>query len=333
MNTFSNILDPAILFFFLGIGASLLRSNLEIPQPIGKFLSLYLLLAIGFKGGVELSQSGFSGNIILTFAVAICMALLVPVYSFFILKQKLNIYDAAGVAATYGSVSAVTFITATVFLEKHGLHFGGYMAAVLAIMESPAIIVALCLSNWIRKHDLKKKDGELGSLPPQMRIRDILKDAFTDGAHMLLLGSIVIGIITGHHGQEMVNPLIKDLFKGLLCFFLLDMGLLVAKRLRDIRKVGLFLASFGIIIPIINASVVAVIGRFLGLELGDTFMLSVMAASASYIVVPAAVRHAIPEANPTLYFGSSLAVTFPFNVMIGIPLYFSLISWLWSIPL
>lgn len=205
------------------------------------------------------------------------------------------------------------------------------MAAVLAMMESPAIIVALILSNWIRKK--QKPEGQttdVVSTQPQMKIKDILKDAFTDGAHMLLLGSIVIGIITGHHGQEMLAPLTKDLFKGLLCFFMLDMGLLVAKRMKDIKKVGFFLVGFGIIMPIVNASLTACLSYALGLPIGDAFLLSVMAATASYIVVPAAVRHAIPEANPTLYFGSALAVTFPFNVMIGIPLYFNLISWLWS---
>lgn len=316
----SNLLNPAILFFFLGMLAVLVKSDLEIPAPIPKLFSLYLLLAIGFKGGVELSKSGLTSEVLLTIVAAIFMACAVPVYAFFILRWGLkNDYDAAAIAATYGSISAVTFITASSFLKELGVAFHGFMVADLALMESPAIIVGLILVNLFAAN----KEREVSW-------SEVVKEAFLNSSVFLLVGSLVIGVLTGEHGAELLSPFTEKLFYGVLTFFLLDMGLVAAKRIKDLQKTGVFLISFSILMPLFNACIGIGLARLIGLETGDALLFSVLCASASYIAVPAAMRMTVPEANPSLYVSTALAVTFPFNIIVGIPLYLYGIELLWS---
>lgn len=302
------LLDPAILFFVFGIVAGLIRSNLVIPDQISKFLSLYLLMALGIKGGVALSKSGFTPDIAIVIGLGLLLALLIPAISYIVLKRFLNGYDSAAVAATYGSVSAVTFVTATQYLGTLGIEFSGVMAAVMALMESPAIIMAVALAAWYRVNKTVK-------------IRDILHESFTDGAHLLLLAALVIGYITGDAGMAVMKPFTGDLFKGMLAFFLLDMGLKVAERIPDLRGKSPLLLGYAVIFPLMHSAVTLGLCLLLGVSVGNAILLMVLAASASYIAVPAVVRHAIPEANPSVYFGLSLGITFPFNILIGIPLY------------
>ena len=328
---FATLIDPAILFFFLGIFAALVRSNLEIPAPIAKFLSLYLLMAIGIKGGVALSVSGIHLQMMVGLAIALFMAFLVPLYTFPLLRRKLDGFNAAAIAATYGSVSAVTFIAAGQFLDNHGVEYGGYMAVALVIMEAPAVIMAVALAAMVRARAAKDGAGaavaaNVGKNNGSFSLKNILHESFTDGAILLLMGSLLIGFIVGADGYKVMKPFTGDLFKGLLAFFLLEMGILVARRIREMKGVGSFLIAFAFLVPMLNAAIVIALSRLAGLSAGDTLMLSVLAASASYIVVPAVVRVAIPEANPGLYFGMALALTFPFNVVLGIPLYFQLIQ-------
>lgn len=317
----SNILNPPILFFFLGMLAVFVKSDLEIPQPLPKLFSLYLLFAIGFKGGVELVKSGVSQEVILTLLAAICMACVVPVYTFFILKLKLDLYNAAAIAATYGSISAVTFITAGSFLDQLGIEFGGYMVAALALMESPAIIVGLIL---VKVFTLDQGDGER-----DFSWSEVLQEAFLNSSVFLLVGSLLIGVLTGEHGWKVLSPFSQDMFYGVLTFFLLDMGLVAAKRIKDLQKTGSFLISFAILIPIVNAAIGLILAKFIGMPQGDALLFSVLCASASYIAVPAAMRLTVPEANPSLYISTALAVTFPFNIIVGIPLYLYGINMLW----
>lgn len=316
----SNILNPPVLFFFLGITAILVKSDLEVPSPIPKLFSLYLLFAIGFKGGVELSKSGIDQSVILTLLASVLMACIVPVYTFFILRLKLDPYNAAAIAATYGSISAVTFITASSFLDGLGIEFDGYMVAALALMESPAIIVGLILVNLFAN----RQENRDFSWP------EVLQEAFLNGSVFLLVGSVLIGVLTGQHGWDVLKPFSQDMFYGVLTFFLLDMGLVAAKRLKDLQKTGAFLIGFAILIPIVNAAIGLGIAKVIGMPQGDALLFSVLCASASYIAVPAAMRLTVPEANPSLYISAALAVTFPFNIIIGIPLYLYVINLLWS---
>jgi uncharacterized protein len=318
----SNILNPAILFFFLGVTAVLVKSDLEIPPPIPKLFSLYLLMAIGFKGGVELIKSGITQEVIFTLLAAIVMACFVPIYTFFILRLKLDIYDSAAIAATYGSISAVTFITASAFLNELGIDFDGYMVAALALMESPAIIVGLILVNLFASENGKPSDRDF-SWP------EVLKDAFLNSSVFLLVGSLIIGFLTGEHGWKVLEPFTQGMFYGVLTFFLLDMGLVAARRIKDLQKTGIFLISFAILIPIVNAALGLAIAWLIGMPKGDTLLFSVLCASASYIAVPAAMRLTVPEANPSLYVSTALAVTFPFNIIVGIPIYLYAINLFW----
>ncbi len=315
----SNILNPPVLFFFLGMIAVLVKSDLEIPPPIPKLFSLYLLLAIGFKGGVELTKSGINQQVVLTILAAIMMACAVPLYTYFILRLKLDTYDSAAIAATYGSISAVTFITASAFLTELGIPFDGFMVAALALMESPAIVVGLILVNFFARDEKR-----------EFIWSEVLRDAFLNSSVFLLVGSLIIGMLTGEHGWEVLSPFTQDMFYGVLTFFLLDMGLVAAKRIKDLQKTGVFLISFAILIPIFNAGIGLLIARAINMPQGDALLFAVLCASASYIAVPAAMRLTVPEANPSLYVSTALAVTFPFNIIVGIPLYLYGINLLWS---
>ena len=329
-----NFRDPAILFFVFGLFAGLVRSNLEIPQPIARFLSLYLLMALGLKGGFALAASGLSREVVTSLLCALFLAAAVPAVGYLLLRRFLNGFDAAAIAATYGSVSAVTFITAVQYLDNHGIAFGGHMAAAMALMESPAIIMAVVLANRVRQQ-ASEDSGSRGAAPeadsPAVRgtegrpasrpLGKILHESLTDGAQLLLLGAMLVGLLTGDSGQKALQPFAVDLFKGMLAFFLLDMGLSAARNMGSLRGKSAFVLVYALVAPLVHAGVALLLAMTFGLSAGDGGLLMVLAASASYIAVPAVVRHAIPEANPSLFIGMSLGLTFPFNILIGIPLY------------
>ncbi|MDY7539187.1 sodium-dependent bicarbonate transport family permease [Undibacterium sp. RTI2.1] len=312
-----SILDPAILFFAFGIFAGMIKSNLDIPPQLSRFLSLYLLMALGLKGGFALAHSGLTPQIVSSLGCAILLAVLVPALGYQLLKRFINHYDAAAIAATYGSVSAVTFITAVQYLENHHLAYGGHMAAAMALMESPAIIMAVIFANTLRK---KSASGS----PHPTSLSKVLHESLTDGAQLLLLGSMVVGIISGESGKAAMRPFSGDLFKGMLAFFLLDMGLMAARKLPEIKGQSPWIIAYAIVTPLCHAALALGLACLLKLPAGDASLLMVLAASASYIAVPAVLRYTIPEANPSLYLGMSLGITFPLNIFLGIPLYIAI---------
>lgn len=314
----TNFLSPPILFFFVGMLAVFVRSDLEIPQPLPKCLSIYLLMAIGFRGGTELRESRLDSEAVLTLGAAILMAAFVPLYSYFVLRRRLDVPDAAAIAATYGSVSAVTFITAAAFLDRAGIPYGGHMVAAMALMESPAILIAVGLARHATR-----RAGNGATMWGQ-----VLRDACSNSSVFLILGSLLVGLISGANGHRMLAPFTHELFVGVLCFFLLDMGLIAARRLSDLRATGGFLIAFALVVPLVNAALALLLAHLLDLSAGNALLFTVLCASASYIAVPAAMRLAIPEANPSLSLPLALAVTFPFNILVGIPLYFSMVEWL-----
>jgi hypothetical protein len=313
----ANFLDPAILFFIFGAFAGAVKSNLEIPQPISRFLSLYLLMALGLKGGFALHKSGFTTEIALSLGLAIFLAVVIPLIGYRILRSKLNTFDAAAIAATYGSVSAVTFITATQYLDQFNIAYGGHMAAAMALMESPAIILAIVLANKARSSYAEQTSSQ----HTPIGLSKILHESFTDGAQLLLLGSMLVGLMSGDAGQKLMAPFSIDLFKGMLAFFLLDMGLMAARNIQGLKGKPPITLLYAIGSPLSHALIALVLCKLLGLPLGNTILLMVLASSASYIAVPAVLRHALPEVNPALYMGMSLGITFPFNIILGIPLY------------
>lgn len=318
-----NLLTPPILFFLLGMAATLFRSDLEIPQPITRALSLYLLFAIGMHGGVELSRSGFHLATLLPLGVGVVGSALVPVVAFLVLRRRLSVEDAAAIAATYGSISAVTFITATSFLEDQGVTFGGHMVAAMALMESPAILVGVLLAR-------RYQDAEEGVPERETAVAPLLREALLNGPVFLLFGSLLVGLATGEKGWATVEPFAYDPFRGVLSLFLLDMGIIAARRLDALRASGVFLTTFALVLPLLNAALAIAVSAAMGMPVGDALLLTVLFASASYIAVPAAIRVALPRANASLYLPMSLALTFPFNVALGIPLYYAVIVALWS---
>lgn len=327
-----NLLDPAILFFLLGVLAGAIKSNLEIPPAISRFLSLYLLMALGLKGGFALSHSGLTANVGISLAAAMVLAISIPLMGYWFLRRFVAVFDAAAVAATYGSVSAVTFVTAVQYLENQNIDYGGHMAAAMALMESPAIILAVVLANTLRQKQtppiVSLGSGVAGLSGPtnqqSVSIGKILHESFTDGAQLLLLGAMVVGMMTGDAGKAAMEPFSGDLFKGMLSFFLLDMGLMAARNLPQVKGQSPALIAYAIIGPILHASLALGLAYVLNLPAGDGALLMVLAASASYIAVPAVLRFALPEANPSLYFGLSLGITFPLNILFGIPAYVSI---------
>jgi len=326
-----NLGSPPLLFFFLGAAAAFLRSDLEFPAQVAKFLSLYLLFAIGFKGGVALAEGSLDARAWGSLAAAIGLASIVPVYAFYILRRRLGVADAAALAATYGSISAVTFVTATSYLDTNGIAWGGHLVAAMAIMESPAIIIGILLFR-LYSRPANQEDRVAG-----IDWRELGRESCLNGSVVLIVGSMLIGWFTGTRGMVQLAPFVSDLFTGMLCLFLLDMGIIAARRLRDLRmgratlstQAGApFLLAFGLLFPLFNGLIAATLAWLIGLPEGDALLLTVLGASASYIAVPAALRLALPEANPSLYLPMSLAVTFPFNLLIGIPLYHQLVRWL-----
>ena len=317
-----NLLDPAILFFVFGVLAGALKSNLEVPPAIAKFLSLYLLMALGLKGGFALAKSGLSPTVMLSLGAAMLMAFIVPALGYQLLKNRVSRFDAAAIAASYGSVSAVTFVTAMQYLEANGLAPGGHMAAALVVMESPAIIMAVLLANALRHAPgttvgVSPHGGTATTTP----LGKILHESFTDGAQLLLLGAMAVGYLSGEAGKAVMAPFSSDLFKGMLAFFLLDMGLLVARSFGSVRGSSPLLLAYASLGPLVHAGMALALAALLALPVADAALLMVLSASASYIVVPAVLRYAIPEANPSLYLGLSLGITFPLNILFGIPLY------------
>jgi hypothetical protein len=331
----NNLLDPAILFFVFGALAGMVKSNLEIPAQISRFLSLYLLMALGLKGGFALAQSGLTAQVASGLACAVTLALVVPMLALRILRRLVNPYDAAALAATYGSVSAVTFVTAVQFLETRDVAYGGHMAAAMALMESPAIILAVLFANSLRRREAAGATvaagmavaGEPAAPGSRPSMGKVLHESLTDGAQLLLLGAMLVGLLTGESGRAAMQPFSGDLFKGMLAFFLLDMGLQTARNLPQLRGQSPWLIAYALIAPLVHAALALALARLAGLPLGDTVLLMVLAASASYIAVPAVLRHAIPQANPSVYFGLSLGLTFPFNILVGIPTYAAVAGW------
>ncbi len=312
----SNLSSPPLLFFFLGAAAVAARSDLEIPNQIAKFLSIYLLFAIGFKGGVALAEATFSSTILLTLATAMALSALLPLVCFMVLRRKLPVADAAATAATYGSVSAVTFVTAAGYLDVMNIDWGGHMVAAMALMESPAIIVGLLL--------YRRYSGDADQPMEAFSWSSLLREACLNGSIFLIVGSMLIGWISGPAGMSQIGSFVNELFLGVLCLFLLDMGIVAARRLQDLRSNPAALAIIvpaALLLPLFNGAVGLLAAWVLQLSEGDALLLVILSASASYIAVPAAMRLVLPQANPGTYLPMSLAVTFPFNILLGIPLY------------
>lgn len=310
----SNITNPTLLFFVLGIIAFLIKSDLEIPAPSIKFISLYLLFSIGFKGGQELQHSELTNEIWYSLIFGAMLATVIPLYTFFILKTNVGVSNAGAIAASYGSVSAVTFVSAATFLEMQSVHFGGHMIAVMALMEFPAIIMGFIL---IKKFETEHETD--------VSFKNILKHAISNGSVLMIMGSLLIGIISDSRQAEGIKPFTNDIFKGFLAIFLLEMGMITAKRFSTFRQHGLFVFLFAIFIPLLNGCVVAFLSSSITSDVGNRFIFSILAASASYIAVPAAMRLAAPKSDPGLYIPMALGVTFPFNITIGMPLYYLII--------
>lgn len=309
-----NLTNPALLFFVLGIISVLLKSDLEIPPNSSKFISLYLLFAIGFKGGQELSHESFTSEIFYSILFGITISSLIPVYTFFLLKRRMNVFDSGAIAAAYGSVSAVTFVTAISYLESQQLTFNGHMVAIMALMESPAIIMGLLLISVCNKH------GE------NLKKRNAIKHSLTNGSVLLIIGSLLIGYMASAKQAEGIKPFTNDLFKGFLAIFLLDMGITSGRKLKSFFSFGWYPLLFAIIIPLFNGCLIALASTLVTQDITNRFIFSILAASASYIAVPAALKISAPKANPGLYLPMALAITFPVNITVGMPLYFLIVQ-------
>lgn len=305
--------SPVILFFVLGLAAAFARSDLSIPEAIAKFLSIYLMIAIGLKGGVEVSKTGFTPDLLVAAAAGIALSFLLPLLAFFLLNRigRLDRVNAAAVSAHYGSVSVVTFVTAVEILSREGLGPAGYMVAVLALMETPAIISGLMLA---RRGGAARAPGTGG----------LWHEVLLNASVVLLIGSFLIGLVSGEAGTAPVEPLFDTLFRGLLCLFLLDMGLVAGRRLIETRSLTARAAMLAVALPVLNGTIGTLIGTLIGLDVASAAALGILCASASYIAVPAAMRLALPQADPGLYLSMSLGVTFPFNIIVGIPAFAAL---------
>ena len=318
----SNLLVPAMMFFALGLIAQLIRSDLKFPPDLTKAFTIYLLVGIGLHGGKELAKVEFAPAFAAV-SVAIGLGILLPILAYAILRGgRIDRLNASAVAAHYGSVSAGTFLTAVAFLDSVGVKYETYPVIMLAIMESPAILIGLVLASMSRR--------AAGAANAQnVAVGGLVREAFTNGSIVLLFGSMLIGAVSTSSSVGKIMPFFDSVFMGVLCLFLLNMGMEAARRLGDFRRVGVFLISFGLVMPLLGAAAGLAAGHWLlGFGVGGTLLVAVLGASASYIAVPPAMRLAIPEANPSFYLTLSLGVTFPFNVVIGIPLYYSAAQWL-----
>ena len=339
MFSFSSLLIPAVLFFALGAFARLIKSDLRFPTDLSKILSIYLLMAIGLHGGYELAKAdlAMAMNSIMW---ALILGFTMPIlgYVMLMLTRKVSPLDAAAISAHYGSVSAGTFLTAIAFLDNNGVTYESYPLIMLAVMESPAIIVGLILAAVARKQWTSAKqltvqgNGSAVISDPDENgnnFSHLIRDAFTNGSVVVLIGSMVIGAIAQPEGMEKLKPFVNEIFMGVLCLFLFEMGTEAAKRIKEFRQVGITLGLFGIIMPLIGGFIGAYVGySILEFSVGGATLVAVLGASASYIAVPPAMRLAVPEANPSFYLTLSLGVTFPFNVLIGIQLYYAFVLYL-----
>ena len=317
----ANLLSPAVLFFVLGVTAALTKSDLKFPEPLYVGMTIYFLVAIGFKGGVAISEAGLA-KVWLPAVAAIMLGALIPLWTYPLLRfgGKLPGVDAAAIAAHYGSVSAVTFIAATNYLKAIDVPFESYATAFLAVMESPAILVGVVIGKLAMKSSGESSGASL---------KTAMHEALFGRSIFLLVGALIVGALCGESGMKKVEPFFVTLFQGVLALFLLEMGVVAGRRVGDLRKVGLFLLGFGVLVPLVNGMPGVILGRLAGLELGGATLLRVLSASASYIAAPAAIRISLPEANPRLYLTSSLAITFPFNITLGIPIYLEMARYLY----
>jgi uncharacterized protein len=314
-----NLASPAILFFVLGLIATAVKTDLRFPESLYLGMTIYLLVAIGFKGGVAVSVAGL-GTVWLPALAAVVLGTMIPLWTYPVLRfgGKFPAVDAAAVAAHYGSVSAVTFIAATNYLTSINQPFEPYASAFVAVMESPAILVGVVLG----KLALRRTGAPLNSV-----MRDAVREALLGRSVFLLVGSLLVGFVCGQRGLDATAGFFVTPFQGVLALFLLEMGMVAARRSGDLRKVGLFLVAFGVVMPLLHGAVGIMLGQLVGLSLGGAMLLGVLAASASYIAAPAAIRLSLPEANPTLYLTAALTITFPFNVTLGLPLYYEMARW------
>lgn len=318
----STLLSPIVLFFVLGLGAALMRSQMSVPESFAKGLAIYLMMAIGLKGGVEMSKTALSPEIFSIAGVALLLSFGMPFLAYMMLRvlSKMSRIDAAATAGHYGSISIVTFVAATQALQLAGIVTSGYMVAMAALMEVPAIMSALFLARRGMK-----KEGEIAGSEKG----ELFREVFLNASVVVLVGALVIGWISGEPGMEKISPFFVAPFQGVLCLFLLDMGLNAGRGLRQgWRQLDAGALSFGILMPLIGAGITSAICWAMGLSVGDAALLITLAASASYIAVPAAMRLALPKAQPSIYLTLSLGVTFPFNLTFGIPLYIVLAQWL-----
>jgi len=309
-----NLSNPSLLFFFLGILSVRAKSTLNIPEGASRFISVYLLFSIGFKGGQELSHGDFDMAMAAVMLVGLLCSVTVPILSFFMLSRRLSPANAAAIAASYGSVSAVTFITAVAFLEQRNLSFGGHMVALMAMMEAPAIIVGTVMLKVFSKGEVEQSIGQ------------ILRHSLTNGSVFLLIGSTVIGFLSSESQAQGIAPFTTDIFKGFLALFLLDMGIQSGKTIQGLWAKGPTPILFAVLMPLFLGACISWLSQYLGVGEGDRLLLTVLVASASYIAVPAAMKMAIPDADPGMYTPMALAITFPVNIILGIPAYFMIIE-------
>ena len=332
----SNLLTPIVLFFLFGIIAARIKSDLKMPEAISEFLPIYLLAAIGLHGGIEMRKTGFE-EMLIPMLVAIGLSLLFTLNHYQILRRlgKFNIFDSYALASTYGAVGAVTFSVGLSFLKNQGVSSEGYLAAILAVLEPVAFILAIFLTNMAVSKQIRTKkqsfsdDEELdiGMKETKTKLSQVLKESITGKAIVILLGSIVIGYIIGEEGFEPISIVFDELFTGAIVIFMIEMGIIAGQRLEDIKKVGIFLTAFSVIIPTINGIIGVLVSTALGLSLGGAVMFGLLLASASFIAAPAVLRHAIPQANPSLYITSALGITFPYNIIVLLPIMFTVSTW------
>ncbi len=333
----SNLLTPIVLFFIFGIIAARIKSDLKIPDAISEFLPIYLLAAIGLHGGIEMRNTGFEAMFI-PMLVAIGLSLLFTLNHYQILRRigKFNLFDSYALASTYGAVGAVTFSVGLSFLKNQGVSSEGFLAAILAVLEPVAFILAIFLTNMAVSKQIKTKkesfgkisdsEIEMGISETKTNLKQVLHESITGKAIVILLGSIVIGYIIGKEGFSSISIVFDELFTGAIVIFLIEMGIIAGQRLEDIKKVGLFLISFSIIMPTFNGIVGVIVATFMDLSLGGAVMFGLLLASASFIAAPAVLRHAIPQAKPSLYITSALGITFPYNIIVLLPIMFMVSS-------
>jgi len=329
----SNLLTPIILFFLFGIIAARIKSDLKIPEAISEFLPIYLLAAIGLHGGIEMRNTGFE-NMLIPMFVAIGLSLLFTLNHYQILRRlgKFNIFDSYALASTYGAVGAVTFSVGLSFLKNQGVTSEGYLAAILAILEPVAFIMAIFLTNMAVSKQIRAKkqsftndelsDIDVGLKETKTKLSQVLHESLTGKAIVILLGSIVIGYMIGAEGFSSISIVFDQMFTGAIVIFMIEMGIIAGQRLGDIKKVGIFLVAFAVIMPTFNGIIGVLVATAMGLSLGGAVMFGLLLASASFIAAPAVLRHSIPQANPSLYITSALGITFPYNIIVLLPIMF-----------